>query len=131
MKAELTALTSLPGVTGYCLHRGARVLEHQLPSGYPVSAVSSLCATVADTFLIHANARRPLTHSYFQYPEGGLLIITASSASGTALSQQPWNPEQLDPTADLFLSLLINNQSALAALIPPARALLQSAALDS
>ena len=104
MTPELYAIAGLPGVTGLCFHDGAGILHQNLPASWGPAAAGALGAAVESVFSGYAAAGRPLRHTYFQYPECGVLAVAG--------------PERR------FLTILVNDQTSLPAVIPPARAFL-------
>jgi hypothetical protein len=114
MTTELQSIAASPGVTGLCLHRGATVLEHTFPAFFGDAAAADLCRSVASAFVAYAEAGRPLTQSYFQFPESGMLVLTGSPEGGT----------QPNPAEDLFLTFLLSDRSAISGILAPARAFL-------
>jgi hypothetical protein len=114
MTDELQSISDSPGVTGLCLHRGAEVIEHTLPASYGAAAAGNLCQSIAGAFIAYADAGRPLTQSYFQYPESGVLVLTSS----------PEGQSQAGPAGDFFLTVLVSDQSSISGILPPARAFL-------
>jgi|GEM_PF-4454674 len=114
MTSELLSMAGSAGITGLCFHRGTEILHHSLPDIYGDAAAAELCQAVVSAFIAYAGAERPLTQSYFQYPENGVLVLTSPPADRT-------HP---DPATDFFLTFLVSDPAALPAIIAPARGFL-------
>jgi hypothetical protein len=120
MTKELQAIAAIPGIAGVCLHRGRDIMEHAFPDNYSDSA-EDLCSAVVGAFSAYARAERPLTQSYFQYPESGILVLTAT----------PKSRPRPAPAADFFLTFLVRDPAALAAVMAPAREFLEKEAASA
>ena len=114
MTKELQAIASTPGIAGVCLHRGRDILEHSLPATYGDAAAEDLCNAIVSAFAAYARAERPLSQSYFQYPESGVLVLTMPPKS---------RPDPA-PGADFFLTFLVSDPAAIPAILAPAKAFL-------
>ena len=111
MTEELQAIAGTPGITGLCLHRGNELLHHNLPATMGKATATDLCHAVAGAFSAYAEAERPITQGYFQFPEGGVLVLRTSSTGGTA-------------EREFYLTFLVSDQNAISAVMAPARAFL-------
>ncbi len=111
MTTELLALSNTSGITALCLHRGTEVLHHNLPDAYGDAAASNLCHVVAGIFAAYAHVDRPVSQGYFQYSESGILVVKSARAKNAAAKE-------------CFLTFLVSDRSAVAAVLPPARAFL-------
>ena len=111
MTAELQAISNTPGITGLCLHRGAEILHHNLPATYGDAAATDLCHVVSGIFSAYANAERPVTQGYFQYPESGILVVKSARGKNAAAKE-------------CFLTFLVSDQNAIQTVLAPARAFL-------
>lgn len=111
MTTELHAISNTPGITGLCLHRGTEVLHHNLPDTYGDAAASDLCHVVAGIFSAYSDVDRPVTQGYFQYPESGILVIKSTRTGNPAAKE-------------CYLTFLVSDQSAIPAVLAPARAFL-------
>lgn len=109
MTAELQAISNTPGITGLCLHRGAEVIHHTLPDTYGSAAAADLCHVVAGIFAAYAEADRPVTQGYFQYPESGIFVLKSANRKGSGGN---------------FLTFLVSDKAAVPAVLAPARAFL-------
>ena len=111
MTEELNAIAAIPGITGLCLHKGNELLHHNLPATMGRATATDLCHAVAGTLSAYAEAVRPITQSYFQFPEGGVLVLRTGSVEGTT-------------EREFYLTFLVNDQRAIAEVLAPARAFL-------
>ena len=111
MTEELIAIADIPGITGLCLHKGEELLHHNFPATMGRATAMDLCHAVAGTLSAYAEASRPISQSYFQYPEGGVLVLRTGSAEGTS-------------EREFYLTFLISDPSAIAEVLAPARAFL-------
>jgi len=111
MTEELNAIAATPGLTGLCLHRGEELLHHNLPAALGKATAADLCHAVAGAFSAYAEAARPVTQGYFEFPEGGVLVLRTGSPAGTS-------------AREFFLTFLVNDRSAIPEVLAPARAFL-------
>ncbi len=111
MTTELQAISNIPGITGLCLHRGTEVLHHNLPAAYGDAAASDLSHVVAGIFSAYTEVDRPVSQGYFDYPESGILVVKSARGKSAAAK-------------DCFLTFLVSDQSAVSAVLAPARAFL-------
>jgi hypothetical protein len=109
MTEELNAIAAIPGITGLCLHRGEELLHCDFPPALGRATAADLCHAVAGALSAYAEAGRPVTQSYFEYPEGGVLTICSGRTS---------SPE-------FQLTFLVNDRAAIAQVMAPARAFLK------
>jgi hypothetical protein len=111
MTSELQAISNTPGITGLCLHRGTEVIHHNLPDTYGDAAATDLCHVVAGIFSAYSEVGRPVTQSYFQYPESGILVLRSAPGKNTAAKE-------------CYLTFLVSDQAAIPTVLAPARAFL-------
>ena len=111
MTEELNAIAAIPGITGLCLHQGGELLHHNLPAAMGRATAADLCHAVAGTFLAYAEAARPISQTYFRYPEGGVFVLRTGSAEGTS-------------DREFYLTFLVSDPAAIAEVMAPARAFL-------
>ena len=111
MTEELNAIAALPGITGLCLHRGDELLHHNLPAAMGNATATDLCHAVSGAFSAYAEAARPATQGYFEFPEGGVLVLRTGSPDGNS-------------GREFFLTFLVRDQSVIPELLAPARAFL-------
>ncbi len=111
MTEELNAIAAIPGITGLCLHRGEEMMHWQFPPALGRATATDLCHAVAGAFLAYAEASRPLSQGYFEFPEGGVLVLRAGSSEGTS-------------AREFYLTFLVHDRSAIPQVIAPARAFL-------
>jgi hypothetical protein len=111
MTEELNAIAALPGITGLCLHRGEELLHCDFPPALGRATAADLCHAVAGALSAYAEAARPVTQGYFEYPEGGVLVIRAGSSDGIS-------------SHEFHLTFLVKDRAAIAEVMAPARAFL-------
>lgn len=124
MSELLKEISRLPGVRGLCLHRGTTVLVNLLPPTYGPAGAREVCRAVVRAFSAYPACGRRVSQAWFQYPEGGVLVLTAPQRKCAPTVSVQQDVGRSGEVSDPFLTILIKDQNSIASALAPARAFL-------
>lgn len=122
MQTEIAAFGQLPGVTGVCFIRGARLQANRFPATYGTAAMQEFSTDVGRLFDAYRKSERQPTQIYLEYEDGRLLLISEpppTPEGNSTVDRQASHPR---------LAFLLNASAPLNAIIPSARVFLKQQA---